>query len=324
MEQPLPEYGACLLGSFNLTKYLTFGKPYHEGVEFNYNLLKEDIPSVVRAMDNVIDETVYPLPEQEKEAKSKRRMGLGVTGLANALGALGIEYGSKEAQEFTELVLKTIANECYRASAYLALEKGSFPLYEGPCYLSSKFICLLDEDVKDLIKQHGIRNSHLTSIAPTGTISLTANNISSGIEPVFSHSYSRTIQTPDGPRVEVIEDYAYREWGIKCKTADQVSVQEHVDMLTSAQKWVDSACSKTCNVGASVTWEEFKSVYMRAWENGAKGCTTFRANGKRFGILNASASEDVVQENEPEPKVTAEGGACYFDPATGTRTCDSI
>lgn len=324
MEQPLPEYGACLLGSFNLTKYLTFSGSYNEGVEFNYNLLKEDIPSVVRAMDNVIDETVYPLPEQEEEAKSKRRMGLGITGLANALGALGIEYGSKEAQEFTELVLKTIANECYRASSYLALEKGPFPLYDSSLYLSSKFICQLDEDVKDLIKQYGVRNSHLTSIAPTGTISLTANNISSGIEPVFSHSYSRTIQTPDGPRVETIEDYAYREWGIKCKTADQVSVQEHVDMLTSAQKWVDSACSKTCNVGASVTWEEFKSVYMRAWENGAKGCTTFRANGKRFGILNASASEDVVQEEEPDMKVTTEGGACYFDPATGTRSCDSI
>lgn len=323
MEQPLPEYGACLLGSFNLTRYIDFVAT-EQKVFFNYELLLHDIPYVVRAMDNVIDETTYPLPQQEKEAKSKRRMGLGVTGLGNALGVLGIDYGSEQAKEFTGELLQIIANECYKASALIAGEKGSFPLYDAEKYLAGKFIQKLDPEVIDLIKQNGIRNSHLTSIAPTGTISLTANNVSSGLEPVFSLEYERTIQTAEGPRIEKVEDYAYREWGVKCKTADKVSVQEHVGMLTAAQEWVDSACSKTCNVGSGVTWGEFKDVYMQAYDGGAKGCTTFRAAGKRFGILNASASEDVVEQEEKDDEIVVEGQACYIDPNTGMRTCDSI
>jgi len=324
-EQPLPAYGACLLGSFNLTKYVY---PEHSGAntgEFNFNWsqLEHDIPHVVRAMDNVIDETTYPLEEQEQEAKNKRRMGLGVTGLGNVLGALGIRYGSQEAQDFTKKVLRLIANRCYMASAALATEKGSFPLFNKESYLRSKFVQKLDPDVKETIAKVGIRNSHLTSIAPTGTISLTANNVSSGIEPVFSLSYDRTIQTFDGPMVEKVEDYAYREWGIECDTADSISVEDHVGMLNAAQEWVDSACSKTCNVGDGVTWEQFKDVYLQAYEGGAKGCTTFRASGKRFGILNASASEDVVDEPEQAPDETVvEGGACYIDPETGIRSCE--
>ena len=319
-EQPLPPYGACLLGSFNLTRYVY--KDLEGNFQFNWNLLDHDIPHVVRAMDNVIDETTYPLPEQENEAKNKRRMGLGVTGLGNALGALGIRYGSEEAQEFTKEVLKRIANRCYMASASLAAEKGPFPLFNKEHYLSGKFIEKLDEDVKEAIAKFGIRNSHLTSIAPTGTISLTANNVSSGLEPVFSKSYERTVQTQDGPFVEKVEDYAWREWGIECETADLIDVKEHVSMLTAAQEWVDSACSKTCNVGDKVTWDEFKEVYMQAYDGGAKGCTTFRAAGKRFGILNASASEDVVEEDNKEDEVVVEGGACYIDPETGIRSCE--
>lgn len=323
-EQPLPPYGACLLGSFNLTKYV-YPTTEGSGFGFNWPLLQYDVPFVVRAMDNVIDETIYPLPQQEKEAKNKRRMGLGVTGLGNALGALGLRYGSKEATDFTELLLKSIANWCYEASALLAKEKGSFPLFDKEKYLASKFVQKLSPEVQGLIEEYGIRNSHLTSIAPTGTISLTANNISSGLEPVFSLSYTRTIQTSDGPIYEKVEDYAYREWGVECVTADQISVQDHVNMLTAAQKWVDSACSKTCNVGDEVSWEEFKGVYMQAWEGGAKGCTTFRASGKRFGILNSSASEDVIEGKEAkEDETVVEGGACYIDPETGMRSCDSI
>lgn len=320
-EQPLPPYGACLLGSWNMTRYVHWvdGK-WH----FDFEQLIEDIPTTVRAMDNVIDETTYPLDKQEQEAKNKRRMGLGITGLGNALGALGVEYGSQEAQEWTGNLLKLIANECYKASAMLAKEKGSFPLYEADKYLAGEFIQKLDQETQELIKEHGIRNSHLTSIAPTGTISLTANNISSGIEPVFSLEYERTVQTSEGPRVEKIQDYAYREWGIKCKTADKVSVQEHVAMLTACQEWVDSACSKTCNVGSEVTWEDFKDVYMQAYEGKAKGCTTFRAAGKRFGILNASASEDIVDTDTKEDELVVEGGACYIDLETGIRTCDSL
>jgi len=325
-EQPLPPYGACLLGSFNLTRYMSPVPMSISGLEkkwkFNWSLLEHDIPHVVRAMDNVIDETTYPLPEQEAEAKNKRRMGLGITGLGNVLGALGIRYGSDEAKEFTRKVLRLIANRCYMTSASLALEKGAFPLFDKR-YLEGKFIKKLDPEVQEAIKNYGIRNSHLTSIAPTGTISLTANNVSSGLEPVFSLSYTRTIQTADGPMYETVEDYAYREWGIECDTADQITVQEHVGMLTAAQEWVDSACSKTCNVGDSVSWEEFKEVYMSAYDGGAKGCTTFRASGKRFGILNASASEDIIEEDKPtDDELEVEGGACYIDPETGIRSCE--
>ena len=320
-EQPLPEYGACLLGSFNLTRYVYRTE---DGFSFAWEGLKHDIPSVVRAMDNVIDETTYPLPQQEAEAKNKRRMGLGITGLGNVLGALGIRYGSPEAQDFTRRVLKLIANTSYMSSASLAAEKGPFPAFDREKYLRSKFIQRLDPDVQEAISRFGIRNSHLTSIAPTGTISLTANNVSSGLEPVFSLEYTRTIQTADGVMHEKVEDYAHREWGIKCVTADEITVQEHVAMLTAAQEWVDSACSKTCNVGDKVTWEEFKDVYMQAYDGGAKGCTTFRASGKRFGILNASASEDVIEEEHTEDEVVVEGGACYIDPETGIRSCDGL
>lgn len=325
-EQPLPPYGACLLGSFNLTRYIWVSKEnvLNLGVNkysFDWGQLTHDIPIVVRAMDNVIDETTYPLKEQEVEAKNKRRMGLGITGLANTLGALAIEYGSNEAQEFTRKVLKLLANVSYKTSASLAAEKGAFPLFTND-YLKGEFINKLDQDVQEAIATHGVRNSHLTSIAPTGTISLTANNVSSGIEPVFSTSYTRTIQTAEGPKYEKVEDYAYREWGIVCKTADKVTVEEHVGMLTAAQEWVDSACSKTCNVGDSVTWSQFKDVYMRAYGGGAKGCTTFRAAGKRYGILNASASEDVIEEGKAEDETIVDGGACYIDPETGIRSCE--
>ena len=325
-EQPLPEYGACLLGSFNLTKYVigSWGQGgTGGGYTFNWDQLEHDIPHVVRAMDNVIDETTYPLPAQEKEAKNKRRMGLGITGLGNVLGALGIVYGSAKAQEWTRGLLKFLVNRMYMSSASLAAEKGSFPLFDKDKYLQGQFIQRLDDDVKEAISKVGIRNSHLSSIAPTGTISLTANNVSSGIEPVFSLSYDRTIQTFEGPMIEKVEDYAYREWGIECDTADSISVQDHVSMLTAAQEWIDSAVSKTCNVGSDVSWEEFKDVYMQAYDGGAKGCTTFRAAGKRFGILNASASEDLVEEESPkEDETVVEGGACYIDPETGIRSCE--
>lgn len=320
-EQPLPPYGACLLGSFNLTKFVK--KDLTEYAYFDFELLRSVIPDVVRAMDNVIDRTTYPLKEQAEEARNKRRMGLGITGLANALTFLGIKYGTKEAQDFLSSVLAEIANQCYSASAVLALEKGPFPLFDKEKYLQSKFVQeVLADDVKEKISRYGIRNSHLTSIAPTGTISLTANNVSSGIEPVFSHSYTRTVQTPDGPTEEVIEDYAFREWGLEGTPTSEVTVQQHVDMLCVAQKYVDSAVSKTCNVGDNVSWSEFRDVYMRAYDGGAKGCTTFRAAGKRMGILNASTSEDVVEEETEADAVVVEGSACYIDPETGIRSCE--
>lgn len=321
-EQPLPPYGACLLGSINATKY-TYYNELTGMWHFNWDQLEADIPYIVRAMDNVIDETTYPLPEQEQEAKNKRRMGLGVTGLANTLAALDIRYGSIEAQDYTKKLLRFMANHIYMASSLIAKEKGSFPLFDRDKYLASKYIQKLDREVKESIYEHGIRNSHLISIAPTGTISLTANNVSSGIEPVFSKGYTRTIQTYDGPVYEQVEDYAWREWGIECVTAGEVTVEEHVGMLVAAQEWVDSACSKTCNVGDDVTWDQFKNVYQQAFDGGAKGCTTFRAAGKRFGILNASASEDLVDEgDDANDETIVEGGACYIDVETGIRSCE--
>jgi ribonucleoside-diphosphate reductase alpha chain len=319
-EQPLPPYGACLLGSFNLAKYIV-REPllFH----FNYEQLKHDIAPVVRAMDNVIDRTVYPLEAQKLEAQNKRRMGLGVTGVANAGEALGYEYGSEGFLEWLGEVMAIIRDTCYQSSISLALEKGPFPLFQADKYLESTFAKSLPEDIRRSIGNHGIRNSHLLSVAPTGTISLSADNVSSGIEPVFSHSYERTIQTFEGPKVERVEDYGYRVFGVKGKTANELSVFDHVKVLNLASQYVDSACSKTCNVGDEVTWDQFKDVYMQAYLGGASGCTTFRASGKRYGILNASAVEDVAMEPEAvEDDFIEEGGACYFDPSTGLRTCE--
>lgn len=315
-EQPLPPHGACLLGSFNLVKYVKEVYSHPSGEErnfrFDWQLFTQDVHPVVRAMDNVVDRATYPLYEQEKEAKSKRRMGLGVTGLANAAEALGYRYGSPEFLRFENQVLARLARECYAVSAELAEEKGAFPLYSEK-FLESKYLEFITAGQSpalfDLIEKNGLRNSHLTSIAPTGTISLCADNVSSGIEPVFSHGYDRTIQTFDGPRVERVDDYGVREFGVKGKTAAEVTAQEHVDALTTASQWVDSAVSKTCNVSPDMPWEDFKAIYFRAWEGGAKGCTTFNSGGKRFGVLNADVEEAEVEK------------ACYVDPETGRREC---
>jgi ribonucleotide reductase alpha subunit len=302
-EQPLPPYGACLLGSFNLTKYVTKSKT------FNYDQLIRDIPHVVRAMDNVVDRATYPLPQQGREARSKRRMGLGVMGLANAIEAMGHPYGSVAFVEVQTKILDTIKNNVYLESAKLAQEKGAFALYKEEHYLKGKFIKTLDPEVRAAIKELGIRNSHLTSIAPTGTISLCADNVSSGIEPVFALTLDRTVNTSDGPKVETLKDYGLRAFGVSGKVSSEVTIPEHIRVLLAAQKQVDSAVSKTCNIGDDVTFDEFKSVYRKAYNGGAKGCTTFRTAGKRAGIL--------VAKPEEEPS-----GACTYDPSTGIKSCE--
>jgi len=308
-EQPLPPYGACLLGSFNLTKYVSDGS-------FDNQQYTKDIAVVVRAMDNIIDRTVYPLIEQEREAKNKRRMGLGVTGLANAAEMLGMPYGSSEFMQWTENVLTTLRDYSYATSADLAEEKGSFPLYSEPKFMASEFVKTLPDWVKKRIQSKGIRNSHLTSIAPTGTISLTADNISSGIEPPFSLYYDRTIQQFDGHQVQRVEDYAYRH-GVHGRTANEISAQEHLDVLALCSKYVDSAVSKTCNVGDSVTYDEFKTLYYEAWKKGCKGITTFRASGKRYGILN-----EVQEEKAEDEESNGGASACFINPETGVKTCE--
>ncbi|MBL4795806.1 MAG: adenosylcobalamin-dependent ribonucleoside-diphosphate reductase [Oleispira sp.] len=319
-EQPLPPYGACLLGSFNLTKYLYsefFAEEPTKLVCFDYEQFEKDIPIVIRAMDNIVDRAIYPLPQQEHEAKSKRRMGIGVTGLANAVEAMGYPYGTDDFLHVTKEIMKVLRDGCYNASIDLAKEKGTFPLYDRDKYLDSNFIKTLPLEIQARIFKHGIRNSHLLSIAPTGTISLCADNISSGIEPTFALVQERTINTAEGPIVVDLPDYGYAQLGVEGKTADQAPVEDHVKVLNLVSKYVDSACSKTCNVGDEVTWERFKNVYMEAWKGGASGCTTYRAAGKRFGVLRRATNTPTEKSSSDEG-----GSACYVDPDTGSRTCE--
>jgi len=304
-EQPLPHNGACLLGSFNLVKYVG-------DKQFDFGLFTGDIANVVRAMDNVIDRTIYPLPAQEKEAKAKRRMGLGVTGLANAGEMMGMPFASQKFMEWMEKVLSVLRDHCYATSADLATEKGSFPLYEEELYTQGEFYKTLSPWVQEKIIHQGLRNSHLLSIAPTGTISLTADNVSSGIEPPFALYYDRTIQNFDGQTIERVEDYAYNQ-GVSGKTANEIPAHDHVRVLALASRLVDSAVSKTCNVGDDVTYEDFKTLYENAYELGCSGITTFRAAGKRYGILN-EVKED-KQDNTPKAE------ACFIDPNTGQKEC---
>lgn len=308
-EQPLPPNGACLLGSFNLVKYLGRDSDTNKLI-FKYHQLIEDIYYVVRAMDRVIDTTIYPLPAQHDEAVSKRRMGLGVTGLANAIEALGYSYGSEGFLNVTRSVFQLLANQIYITSANLAKERGSFPLYDEARYLKSKFVETLEDFTKEQIYKYGIRNSHLLSVAPTGTISLSADNVSSGIEPVFNYSYERTVNTFDGPVVHTIHDYGYRYLNVKGKLTSEVSLDEHVAVLNAVTPFVDSSISKTCNVPFNTSWENFKGVYRRAWELGIKCLSTFSLDGKRQALLRDASGEEF------------KGVACTIDPDTGKKTCD--
>lgn len=304
----MPQFGMCLLGSFNLTKYIKqneLGK-----FIFDYDKFEQDILDIVPAMDNIIDTALYPLPEQQDSAHNKRRIGIGITGLANAMEILGYPYGSEEGFAFTEEIMITLRNNAYYASIRLAEKKGPFPYFDANKYLESDFAKSLPWHIRADIKKNGIRNSHLLSIAPTGTISLTADNISSGIEPVFTKEYTRTMNLKEGTKTVVMKDYAWDRYGVEPVSADELPVETHVRMLTLCSKYVDSACSKTCNVGADVSWDRFKNAYMQAYDEGASGCTTFRAAGKRYGILNK------IEEPKKE-----EGTACFIDPVTGQPQC---
>ena len=328
-EQPLPPYGACLLGSINMARLVS--DPFGAQAKLDEAVLSDLVATAVRMMDNVVDASRFPLEAQQREAEAKRRIGLGVTGLADALLMVGLRYGSVEAAAQTEAWMHQIARAAYLASVDLAKEKGAFPLFDAEGYLASGAMEQMDADVRDSIAKHGIRNALLTSIAPTGTISLYAGNVSSGIEPVFAYAYTRKVLQKDGTRTEEeVIDYAVQMWRDKMGDAELpdyfVNAQtleplEHVRMQAAAQKWIDSSISKTINCPEDISFEAFKDVYMAAWDQGCKGCTTYRPNAVTGSVLSVSeegekapeadTGADVVYISEPLSRPEALEGQTY-------------
>ncbi|MBO9433552.1 adenosylcobalamin-dependent ribonucleoside-diphosphate reductase [Ruegeria sp. R13_0] len=319
-EQPLPPYGACLLGSINLARLVA--EPFEDAAHLDEDALKELVATAVRMMDNVVDASKFPLPEQEAEAQAKRRIGLGVTGLADALLMLGLRYGSDEAARQTERWLHAIARAAYLASVQLAKEKGAFPLFDAEKFLASGTMQQMDDDVRDEIRAHGIRNALLTSIAPTGTISLYAGNVSSGIEPVFAYAYTRKVLQKDGSRTEEeVVDYAVQMWRDKFGDKDlpeffvnaqTLSPSDHVKMQAAAQKWIDSSISKTINCPEDISFDAFKDVYMQAWDQGCKGCTTYRPNDVTGSVLTVSESADTAPGESAAAPHEVDGGDVVY------------
>lgn len=306
-EQPLPPYGACLLGSINLPTLVKDAFDAHASMDMK--ALDHLVRVAVRAMDNVVDASRFPLPEQQAEAKAKRRIGLGVTGLADALLMVGLRYGSEEAARVTEIWMHAIARAAYLASVDLAKEKGAFPLFDAEGFLASGNMAQMDKDVREAIAQYGIRNALLTSVAPTGTISLYAGNVSSGIEPVFAYAYTRKVLQKDGSRTEEeVVDYAVRLWREKhgdaplpdhFVNAQTLPPLDHVRMQAAAQKWVDSSISKTINCPEDISFDAFKEVYMAAWDQGCKGCTTYRPNDVTGSVLTVSEKQTAPVASQP-------------------------
>jgi len=292
-EVPLPPYGACNLGSVNLTRFVR--EPFTPNARIDSEALRETVQVAVRLMDDVVDASRFPLPEQEAQARGTRRLGLGLTGLADALLMLGGRYDSGEGRRTAQQVMRELRDCAYRASVELAREKGAFPFFVRDAYLVAPFVQRLPADIREGIAAHGIRNSHLTAIAPTGTISLLADNISSGLEPVFAWSYRRRLLERDGRYGEhEVSDYAWRLWRevqgdaalpAHFVTALELDPQAHLAMQAALQPYVDSAISKTINIPVDYPFERFQSIYREAHRLGLKGCTTFRPNPITGAIL---------------------------------------
>ena len=292
-EQMLPPYGACLLGSINLARLVE--EPFEAEAALDEAALADLTATAVRLLDNVIDISRFPLAQQEAEAKAKRRIGLGITGLADALLFCGAAYGSAEAVALTRRWLGIIKRESYRASARLAAEKGAFPLYDR-VMLDRPNLAGLDPETRALIAEHGLRNGCLTSIAPTGTTSLLAGNVSSGIEPVFAYAYDRRIRQADGStRTETVEDHAMRVWrSVKGEaippedlfvSAQTLKPSDHLTMQAAAQALVDSSISKTVNCPEDISFEDFVDIYVEGYHLGCKGLTTYRPNAVTGSVL---------------------------------------
>ena len=310
-EQPLPPYGCCDLGSINLTPFVT--NPFSDKAGFDFDAFGKVVDTAIRMLDNVLDVTHWPLKEQEKEAQSKRRVGLGFTGLGDALIMLCLKYDTAEAQAMATRISEYMRNRAYLASVELATERGAFPLFNADMYLSGgNFASRLPAEIKDKIRKHGIRNSHLLSIAPTGTISLAfADNASNGIEPPFSYTYTRRKRMADGTFKEyAVEDYAwrlYRHLGGNVDklppyfvTALEISAQAHKDMVAAVAPYVDTSISKTVNVPADYPYTDFEDLYLTAWKAGLKGLATYRPNSVLGSVLSVTPSAEQKQPQDVE------------------------
>ncbi len=307
-EQPLPPYGCCCLGSINLTCMVK--NPFSQHAGFDYEPFKQVVRTAVRMLDNVLDVTVWPLPEQNQEAQNKRRVGLGYTGLGDALTMLGLRYDTDEARGFAADITRIMRDEAYLASIDLAQERGAFPLLDTEQYLAApRFASRLPDEIKDKIRQHGLRNSHLLSIAPTGTISLAfADNASNGIEPPFSWFYTRKKRMMDGTTKDYqVEDHAWRlfkqQGGDVDKlppafvTALEISAIDHMKMVAAVAPYIDTSISKTVNVPADYPYEDFKDLYTEAWKAGLKGLATYRPNSVLGSVLSVTAEK---KEEQPQ------------------------
>ncbi|MGB6054060.1 MAG: adenosylcobalamin-dependent ribonucleoside-diphosphate reductase, partial [Burkholderiaceae bacterium] len=299
-EQPLPDYGCCCLGSINLTACVE--APFADGARFDFSKLEKVAKIAVRMLDNVLTATRWPLEEQAREAAAKRRIGLGFTGLGDALIMLGVRYDSAAGRELAADIARAMRDAAYRASVELAAERGAFALFDAERYLHSGFASRLPQDIQEAIRRHGIRNSHLTSIAPTGTISLAfADNASNGIEPAFSWFYNRVKRMADGSKKDyTVEDHAYRVYRALGHDVEQlppafvsaleISATDHMLMMAAVAPYVDAAISKTVNVPEDYPYDDFRDLYLQAWHQGLKGITTYRPNSVLGAVLSLPAA----------------------------------
>ncbi|MGF6574421.1 ribonucleoside-diphosphate reductase alpha chain [Paraburkholderia sp. GAS333] len=319
-EQPLPAYGCCNLGPLNLTRFVIdpFAQMQGRQASFDWDGLAKRTRTQVRFLDNVLDVTLWPLQQQHDESRAKRRIGVGFTGLGDTLVMLGLRYNSQEGRDFAVRIAKLMRDEAYRASVELAKERGAFALFDAERYLEAgTFASRLPEDIKQAIRRDGIRNSHLLSIAPTGTVSLAfADNASNGIEPAFSWTYTRMKVMADGGRESFdVEDYAYRLYrelgGDVDKLPDyfvsalQMSARDHLEMMAAVQPYVDTSISKTVNVPADYPFHAFESLYFDAWKSGLKGLATYRPNETLGAVLSVSpppqTSDDTLADTDLDP-----------------------
>jgi len=316
-EQPLPPYGCCCLGSIDLTRFVR--QPFGDQAGFDFAAFAELCRTAVRMLDNVLDVTVWPLPQQEQEMRNKRRVGLGFTGLGDALVMLGLRYDSQAARDMARRIAESMRDTAYDASCELARERGAFPLFNADLYLSSpRFASRLPQALKDRIRKHGLRNSHLLSIAPTGTISLAfADNASNGIEPAFSWHYTRKKRMSDGSLKEyTVEDHAWRLYrhlrseGAALTpafvTALEMSAQDHEAMVAAVAPCIDTAISKTVNVPADYPYTDFQDLYLQAWQSGLKGLATYRPNAVLGSVLSVTPTATPLQIADANQRLALE------------------